>query len=192
MNRLSVKLEDGLARPIFRIDSAFRQCWDTTMLLSIVLQLLIIPLLLADSFNDTLLSKHAVLFALSYMMDILYMMDVCLRALYFAYTKNGVVWSARQHIWRHYLSTDSYWLDIIIILPLDILAIGLGKKYLPLLRVLKALRVSKLSHYAATVERHFSAHIGWSLSFEARRMLMMFFALFQVSVNQYISCIYLR
>lgn len=162
--------------PSFRVDSTFRKWWDGVMLLSILFQITVVPILLSDVFNEPFILHHTTSLALSYIMDVVVIVDVVLRARFFSYSENGVTWHDSSHILTHYLHTEMWRLELLVVFPLDLLALGVGSKMLPFLRLTKVLRFAKLSHYTSQVEKH----VGISLSFETRRMLVMFFALYQV------------
>jgi hypothetical protein len=177
-----VDVSEGV-REYFCVDSTFRKWWDAAMLFCILFQISVVPILLSDVFNEPFVIKHTPSLVLSYIFDMAVVVDVIFRSRFFSYSENGVTWHDPSHILTHYMKTENVWIEAMVVFPFDLIALAVGGKFIPFLRLSKVLRFAKLTHYTSEVERH----AGVKLSFETRRMITMFFALFQVGRTRRIS-----
>jgi hypothetical protein len=75
------------------------------------------------------------------------------------------------------------YLEILSLLPLDIFVLFYGMGFIGVLRFLKLIRLRKLPTYGGLVESIVRETTGIVLSFEFRRLIMMYFALFQVIIQ---------
>ena len=120
--------------------SLFRY-WETVSSVCIIFTCLIVP------YQASFDSQSSSLWALAYIFDALYLMDVLLRFLV-GYFSNGTLITDRSLIRRRYLR-GMFIPDLLTLIPLDLLALGVGTKVrwyqtLTLLRLNRILRVIRL------------------------------------------------
>jgi len=119
--------------------SRFREIWNVVMIVAILYNAIMVPL---RSGTQTFVHSDkvdALSFILDWCLDIMVLVDVFFRASCFAYIQEGIIVRNYGNIFAHYQKHQSMVLDILITLPLDILALAAGEQSLPVLRLPKIL-----------------------------------------------------
>jgi hypothetical protein len=166
----------------FQPKSLFREFWDCLIFFGLLFYLTSLPLLLAATFHDHLITNFWVLLIFSYIMDIFFFIDVILRATTFGIIHEGVLVHDRQELWSLFLKENSFLYHFLWIMPFDlIIAFSSGNpKLLPLFRLLKLLHMYRFLPFADLFMDFISRILQISISFEFSRFAILYLLLFQL------------
>lgn len=135
---------------VFVPESSFREKWNLLLIVSVLYNLVVIPLRVAFVFGETAEEQSwSALFILDWIGDGFYICDIVLRARYFSYYREGVLVYGQAHIFDNYRRNDLVLTDILIALPLDVLVLSYDylRAWLPFFRLTKSIWVLRLLGY---------------------------------------------
>jgi CRP-like cAMP-binding protein len=161
-------------------DSSYRISWDNFIFLCIIFYAISIPYLFSHSFDPTFYVKDENLLILCYMVDIIMLLDLGFRSSLFPYVVDGVKMDKFRDIWTKYKNTENIMYEILSNIPFDLLSIIVGVQFIPLIRFMKIFHLRRLYIYWMKFERFIEINLKLSISFESRRFIKLYFALFNL------------
>lgn len=174
--------------PHFKPGSQFRKLWNISLFFGLLFYVTSNALILADMFAPNFFQLHKGKILFSFTFDVMFLIDHYLRAREFYYISDGICILEKDKIYEHYLKHENIVLSIITAIPYDFICFAYGVKFFPITRLIKLLRLRKLSQFGGLVETFVRDYTGFILSFEMRRVVIMYFALFQVA--HWAGCIF--
>ncbi|KAL7466716.1 hypothetical protein ACHAXS_007001 [Conticribra weissflogii] len=151
--------------------------WDAIAIVAIMYYLIGTPIRITLYIrSDTLESSYDYTFYLDYIFDILFIIDMILRATIYSFAvyENGqrVVISDRTQIRQKYLSSKKFRVDCIAVFPFDLIPLGTGRNY-ALFRLLKMIRVTQVPQVMSTLQEHLEASTNLKMNETQKSILMM-------------------
>lgn len=187
------KLNDMMAETVitrkeFRIlpNSRIHLVWDVFSLAAILFYAIACPIRIATYHRaNSLASSYDPLFAIEYCIDALFIVDMLLRLNVYSFStyENGksVVVSDRAAIRRRYLTSGKFKIDLVSVLPLDLVSAGTGS-YHVLFRLSKLIRVVQIPQVVTDLQGHLEACFNVDMNETQRSVLtaLSFYILFVV------------
>jgi hypothetical protein len=154
------------------------------MLASITVQLIVLPLYIANMLDSHWFENYFGSLVISYVADLLCAIDLICRTRYFYYLQDGILYTKTFQIFDHYKSRGYLLIacDILSILPLDVFVFATGLTYLPVLRGFKLLQAFRLPELLYALEKKIRNEIGLSLTNTTKSILQNM--LFLVAVRE--------
>ncbi|KAL9183699.1 hypothetical protein ACHAXT_004555 [Thalassiosira profunda] len=174
----SMMKETAVARKEFRIlpDSRIHLLWDVVSLAAILYYSIDAPIRIATYYRAGVLElAYDATFAAYYCIDLLFVLDMILRATVYAYNshENGktVVISDSEAIRRRYLSSEKFRLDLLAVLPFDVLSPATG--YHTIYRLAKLVRVVQIPSAVSDLQKHLDTCLHLKMNETQRSVLLM-------------------
>ena len=181
---------------IFLPESSFRNIWMLCCFLGVLYNTFSLSFEMAffyDEFLFTVGFAHAgtaVVISLNYIIDLFFLVDLVFTANCFAFvnTDGGDVVTDPKLIWARAKGSLFFYLDILSVIPTDLVSLAIGIEYLPLLRLNRLFRLCHLFEYFSAVESFFLYKKRWNLSLGVRRTAKTFLLL--IVVVQWMGCMW--
>ena len=168
-------------------ESTFRYVWTILCFLGVTFNAFSVPAAIGFMFSG----RYSILLPAIFV-DIFFIVDIILNLTCFTYydPDSGIVESSLQKISKRYMESSSFKIDIIAALPLDVFALlapdnGTRILILPLLRLVKIVRVSHLYEYFANIET-LVVERSRKCTTAVRRLVRLYFLL--VVVLHWVAC----
>ena len=165
--------------------SKFRRVWSILCFLGITFNTFSVPGAVAFLFSGT---YHILIPAI--LVDIFFLVDIILNMYGFSFydDEDGRLIRASSRIRSRYFASNSFKIDIIAAVPLDFFAIlePVGYRYLPLLRLVKVVRISHLYKYFENMENLALESGVKGCTTALRRLIRLYFLL--VVVLHWVAC----
>lgn len=163
----------------FRIlpNSKVHLYWDVFSLAAILYYAVDAPVRIASSYRtSTLASAYDYGFIVGYCIDIMFVVDMILRASVYAYDSyehgRTVVINDQTEIRKRYISSGKFKIDLFAIVPFDLIAAGTGS-YHSLLRTSKLIRVLQIPQGVTNLQKHLDACLHIKTNETQRSILLM-------------------
>lgn len=168
-------------RLFFAEDSLFRAVWDTILMLGMFFYLTSCALLLAATVRENFLDHYRDLLLASYVFDIIFGLNIIMKALIFGYIDNGISYGEPWMVFQQFLKSNNMIIVVFANAPLDvILGVTVSFRLIPVLRLLKLLHLVNLPEYIRNFEDLLRLNFKFAISFEASRIMGLYFLLFQL------------
>ena len=173
---------NGWRLELFSPDSHFRTFWELLLFAGLSFYIMSCGLLLAAMLRQKFFQHYYTLLTVCYVVDIVFFIDIILNATVFGYFENGVVKIDTPHIFHRYLTEIDLMLpDVLAQLPIDLLVGALvSPRLIPVLRLNRLLQLRRFSHLADNLEDSLREYFSVALSFEMKRFLELYYALFMI------------
>jgi CRP-like cAMP-binding protein len=180
--------ENAIVRKEFTIlpNSRIHLCWGVFSLAAILYYAIVSPVRIATYHQANALSTtYESLFIIDYCIDVLFIVDMILRSTVYSYSsyENGksVVVSDRASIRRKYLSSEKFKIDLLAVLPFDMISAGTGS-YHVMFRLSKLIRVFQIPQVISNLQEHLDTCLGVTMNETQRSVFttLSFYILFVV------------
>lgn len=201
VNEAEENLPWYLSKKSFDPESTPRACWDALILFCLLHYSFTLPVLFAHTFDPDVMKNEFYLLISSWVLDCILIIDLILRAFYFNFHRDSVIYKERWEIWRNFLNDGNIPIDSaavlrsrrivliresVAVIPLDLLAFVFGTRALALLRVGKFIQLRRILEYFYKLGRSLEVGtfkgIHFELGFETARFFRLYVALLLVSV----------
>ncbi len=144
----SFKLEESNYLTIlFHPETKIMMFWRSLVACAVLYYMFSAPLLLSVSLDDHIIQQNLTVFVLSYICDGIMVIHLIMSMFFFPFLQEGVLISRSEEIFQHYQENHYISMDILALVPLDLLGIGFGAKIIPALRLTKLYPVLQTSRY---------------------------------------------
>lgn len=133
-------------KKIFLPNSTFRSICNIIAFFGVVWYILVVPLQFGY-FYSGYTSKYIAVTVINYMVDIFFFIDLIFRMLFYSYTDSGVAVCNKKKIFQHYRENDHIYMDLIAVLPIDLIFFGIDHRYVSVVRFLKLFRAINIGEY---------------------------------------------
>lgn len=171
--------EDTIRQREFRVlpNSRIHLCWDVISMAAILYYAIDSPTRIASYHRASVLdSAYDSHFFIDYCIDLMFIVDMILRSTIYSYGsyENGrtVVISDSLAIRRQYLSSEKFKIDLLAVLPLDLISAGTGS-YHVLFRLPKLIRVMQIPSVVSDLQKHLDACMDVKMNETQRSVLLM-------------------
>lgn len=159
INKIFGEVEDheykGWKR-IFLPHSMFRNIWGTILMLLLLFMITSIPIRASYFFYTSLTPSVITLIAFDVLYDLLYIADIILSSLFFAYSVNGLNVCVRREIKQKYFSNRTFIIDIFSVVPFEYITIFFDIRYFAVIRLVKLVRAIHLFETVASFDAFLS------------------------------------
>jgi uncharacterized membrane protein len=147
-NKMFGSADDGLPKNgymrHFLPNTKFRKTWDFVILFGLVFYVFSVPLHLMRVLEYDTFEDEAVLLITGYLVDLLFWADLVFECAFFAFTFEGLIVFRRDQVREKFLKTHNVIVEGVAAVPVDLLSLFLGERYLHLLRLTKVVRIPRL------------------------------------------------
>lgn len=164
----------------FRIhpNSRLHLYWDIFSIAAILYYSIDSPIRIASYIRArTLDSAYDLGFVIGYCVDLLFIVDMILRARIYSFSTyaNGktVVVSERTEIRQRYLLSDKFKVDVFAVMPFDVISAGVGR-YHALFRLSKLIRVTQIPQGLSNLQEHLDVCVDVKMNETQKSILLMF------------------
>ena len=170
--------ENTITTKEFRIlpNSRLHICFDIITIVAILYYTINAPVRIASYIRANAMSTYDIYFIIGYCIDLLFIVDMILRATIYSFTthENGksVVVSDSTAIRQKYLSSKKFKIDLFAVIPFDIISAGTGNYY-ALYRLPKMIRVIQIPQVISNLQRHLDASLNVKMNETQRSVLLM-------------------
>jgi hypothetical protein len=165
---------------MFKPESSFRNTWDLFMFFCLIFYSITIPYLLSVCLNPKFFEIEMPLLVCCWFIDLMFIANLVLRAFFFSFYRTSVLFTKPHDIFENFCRNNYYILEVLSMMPLEIIAVQFGAGFIPLCRILKIFQLFSIVEYGDRTERIFTANYGISINFAARRFIKLYIALFEV------------
>eukprot|EP00986_Skeletonema_menzelii_P012282 scaffold6715_cov139-Skeletonema_menzelii.AAC.3 len=163
----------------FRIlpNSKVHLYWDVFSIASILYYSIDAPIRIASSYRaSTLASSYDYGFIVGYCIDVMFIIDMILRASVYAYSSyehgRTITVTDKSQIRQRYLSSGKFKIDLLAVVPFDLIAAGTNS-YHSLFRLSKLIRVSQIPQAVSNLQNHLDACLHIKTNETQRSVLLM-------------------
>lgn len=165
---------------MFKPESSFRNTWDLFIFFALIFYSITIPYLLSVCLDPKFFEIEMPLLVCCFFVDAVFVVNLVFRAFYFSFFRASVLFTKPHDIFENFCRHNNYVLEVLSVIPFEIVAVHLGTSFIPLLRLFKIYQLISIVEYGDRTERIFTANFSMSLSFAARRFIKLYIALFEV------------
>lgn len=140
----------------FHPNSSFRAVWDLFALFCYLYYIFSLPLMVMKFLEGQKFQSNLTSFIVSYIIDMFFIVDLCLRYNYFMYFEEGLVIFDKERIRRKFMKERSIAREIFAVIPIDILVLLVNTQFSFLFRLSKLLRLPQSLKSVDDFNRHLS------------------------------------
>jgi hypothetical protein len=155
------------------LDCMPRRVWNIVTAVCILYYMFSCPVLLSQSLYKHFVRDNLEILTLAWIADGIVFVDLLLQWHAFPFIKEGVVMSKQRDIADNFTRNNNAYLEIITVIPFDLLAITIGPNFIPVLRMVKLYRVINVWKYLDKIK-------GMSTASGLNRLLFLVFLLYMV------------
>jgi hypothetical protein len=157
--KIEVKKMRGMATSNYILPrSNLRYCWDVVLFLFVLYLACSLPIRVAFARYDKYWSTEVIMWTVGDLVaDMVFIMDIYLRSRLFGNMKHGK--PVTTHIFRTYKREGGFYIDVIGSIPFEVVALATWQfQLIPVLRLVRLLRLRKTGTFLVSVENMFQVH----------------------------------
>lgn len=148
LRHLSLKLEESnVLTKLFHPDSTIIFLWKLLVASCVLYFIFSAPLLLSVSLDDHIVKDNFAVLFLSYLADLVVIINLFMSMFFFPFLREGILLTNPRDIYLNYRSHHFVSIDIIALLPYDLMGIFLGAHLIPTLRLPRLMLVLQSKRY---------------------------------------------
>lgn len=177
-------------KSLFVPNAVVRLSWDCLILACMLFYAVSCGLLFASCMRERFFHNYFSLLVCSYVVDLVFLLDVIMRATVFGFKNQGLIVTNSDLIFAKFMQTQNLVACFLSIFPLDIIvALALYDiRILPVIRLLKLVHLMRISFYVENFIYTLRLKFGIVLSFAMNRFLQLYICLFFLC--HWMACIY--